>query len=150
MEAVEGKTTAVAPVPVPTPVATEVRQPTAAPALAAQHPPAPPSQPDTASEPKASVDAPSKSTPPFSPTSQTPVLEKEQEEFEGTVDVNNDLPTEKDLKKVDDLLVLDAQGQSRPFKDLYKAPHVAPRQLIIFIRHFFCGVSSHQPPKKHI
>jgi hypothetical protein len=69
------------------------------------------------------------------------MLQQGQEEFEGTVDVNNDLPTQKDLQKVGDLLVLDAQGQSRPFKELYDAPHVAPRQLIIFIRHFFCGVS---------
>jgi hypothetical protein len=87
------------------------------------------------------LEAPENSTPPFSPSSQTPVLQKEQEEFEGTVDVNDELPTEKDLKKVEDLLVLDAQGQSRPFKELYQAPLVAPRQLIIFIRHFFCGVS---------
>jgi hypothetical protein len=70
------------------------------------------------------------------------MLQQGQEEFEGTVDVNNDLPTEQDLQKVGDLLVLDAQGQSRPFKELYDAPHVASRQLIIFIRHFFCGVSN--------
>jgi hypothetical protein len=87
-----------------------------------------------------SSDAHDAATPPFSPSSATPVLQKEQEEFEGTVDVSNDLPTEKDLARVGDLLVLDAQGQSRPFKELYNAPHVAPRQLIIFIRHFFCGV----------
>ncbi|CAN9280227.1 unnamed protein product [Alternaria alternata] len=92
-----------------------------------------------------SLDAADSMTPPFSPSSQTPVLQKEQEEFEGTVDVNNDIPSEKDLAKVEDLLVLDAQGQSRPFKELYKAPHVASRQLIIFIRHFFCGVG---PPSQ--
>lgn len=71
------------------------------------------------------------------------MLQKEQEEFEGTLNVNNDLPTEKDLKKVEDLLILDAQGKSRPFRELYDASGVAPRQLIIFIRHFFCGVSHH-------
>lgn len=79
-------------------------------------------------------------TPPFSPSSQTPVLQQEQEEFEGTLDINNDIPTEQDLSQVADMLVLDADGQSRPFKELYQAPHVASRQLIIFIRHFFCGV----------
>jgi hypothetical protein len=88
-----------------------------------------------------SADASDGTTPPFSPTSQTPVLQKEQEEFEGNLDVNDDLPTEKDLQRVGDLLLLDDKGQSRPFKELYNAPHVAPRQLIIFIRHFFCGVS---------
>jgi hypothetical protein len=82
-------------------------------------------------------------TPPFSPSSQTQLfVQQEQEEFEGTLDITNDIPTAKDLQRVGDLLVLDAQGKSRPFKELYEAPLVAPRQLIIFIRHFFCGVST--------
>ena len=93
-------------------------------------------------DPKPSMDVPDDTTPPFSPSSQTPVLQKEQEEFEGTAHVNNDIPTEKDLSAVADLLILDAQGKSRPFKEIYQAPHVASRQLIIFIRHFFCGVST--------
>ena len=97
-------------------------------------------------DPKLSTDTREATTPPFSPSSQTPVLEKEQEEFEGTLHVNNSIPNDKDLARVADLLVLDAQGQSRPFKELYKAPGVAPRQLIIFIRHFFCGVSALQSP----
>jgi hypothetical protein len=100
----------------------------------------------TMADPKASTDTRDPMTPPFSPSSQTPVLEKEQEDFQGTVHVDNSIPTEKDLARVADLLVLDAQGQSRPFKELYKAPGVAPRQLIIFIRHFFCGVSALQSP----
>ncbi|KAF1951199.1 hypothetical protein CC80DRAFT_496237 [Byssothecium circinans] len=84
-------------------------------------------------------DAPT--TPPFSPSSTTPVLERDDPEldFAGNVEVNNDIPTEKDLKRVDNLLVLDVKGQSRPFHELYKGDGVAPRQLIIFIRHFFCG-----------
>jgi hypothetical protein len=88
-----------------------------------------------------SADTTGVATPPFSPSSTTPVLEKEDPEldFAGNVEVNNDLPTKKDLKRVDDLLVLDAEGESRPFKDIYRADGVAPRQLIIFIRHFFCG-----------
>lgn len=55
------------------------------------------------------------------------------------MDVNDDVPTDEELNSVGDLLILDAQGQSRPFKELYKAEGVAPRQLVIFIRHFFCG-----------
>lgn len=121
---------------VPAPIATS------APQLSTTQLPSPPhSQTGHQADPKMSLDAADNMTPPFSPSSQTPVLQKEQEEFEGTIDVNNDIPSEKDLSKVEDLLVLDAQGQSRPFKELYKAPHVASRQLIIFIRHFFCGVS---------
>lgn len=60
-------------------------------------------------------------------------------DFVGNVDVNNDIPTDRDFERVKDLLVLDSKGQSRPFKELYSAQGVAPRQLIIFIRHFFCG-----------
>jgi hypothetical protein len=125
-----------------------VTQPSAAPAQLAPATPQPPSPPlsESASTADAKVLASSGTggavTPPFSPSSQTPIIQREQEEFEGTVDVNNELPTGKDMARVGDLLVLDAKGQSRPFKELYNAPHVAPRQLIIFIRHFFCGVSS--------
>lgn len=116
--------------------------PTSAPApQTSAAPPSPPHSSGRETLPKPSIDAQDNSTPPFSPASDTPVLQKEQEEFEGTVDINNDLPTEKDLKKVEDLLILDAQGKSRPFRELYDASGVAPRQLIIFIRHFFCGVS---------
>lgn len=117
--------------------------PTSAPTqhMPAARPPSPPhSHLSHKTDQKVSFEAPNNATPPFSPSSQTPVLQKEQEEFEGSIDVNNDLPTEEDLKKVEDFLLLDAQGQSRPFKELYEAPLVAPRQLIIFIRHFFCGV----------
>lgn len=78
-------------------------------------------------------------SPPFSPSSTTPVLENPELDFEGSVEVNNDIPSEKDLKRVDDLVVLDSSGESRPFKDVYRGKGVAPRQLIIFIRHFFCG-----------
>lgn len=122
-----------------------------APLPPAVRPPSPPlSDAAPTAEHKLSTDTRDHATtPPFSPTSQTPVLQKEQEDFEGTVDVNNDLPTEKDLQAVGDLLVLDAQGQSRPFKELYDAPHTAPRQLIIFIRHFFCGVSRNVGCEEH-
>ncbi|UPX17428.1 uncharacterized protein EKO05_0007782 [Ascochyta rabiei] len=114
--------------------------PASAPALqTAAAPPSPPHSSGRETLPKPSIDAHDNTTPPFSPASDTPVLQKEQEEFEGTVNVNNDLPSDKDLSKVEDLLILDAAGKSRPFRELYDASGVAPRQLVIFIRHFFCG-----------
>ncbi|RMZ70358.1 TSA antioxidant enzyme-domain-containing [Pyrenophora seminiperda CCB06] len=119
---------------VPGPIAIPIAQP-----ATTQLPSPPHSLGDHMTETKPSMDVPDNTTPPFSPSSQTPVLQKEQEEFEGTAHVNNDIPTEKDLSAVGDLLILDAQGKSTPFKDIYQAPHVASRQLIIFIRHFFCG-----------
>jgi len=70
--------------------------------------------------------------------SSNPELEPELD-FQGDVLVSNDIPTQIDLDKCADLLVLDAQGTSRPFKTLYAGEGVAPRQLIIFVRHFFCG-----------
>ncbi|EUC43464.1 hypothetical protein COCMIDRAFT_100796 [Bipolaris oryzae ATCC 44560] len=130
METSEAKATA----PVPPPIMTSTPQPPAT-----QVPSPPHSQSGHGAYAKPSMDVAENTTPPFSPSSQTPVLGGEQEEFEGTLDVNNDIPTEKELSAVADMLVLDAQGQSRPFKELYQAPHVASRQLIIFIRHFFCG-----------
>lgn len=71
-------------------------------------------------------------------------------DFVGNVDVNNDIPTDRDFERVKDLLVLDSKGQSRPFKELYSAQGVAPRQLIIFIRHFFCGVRAASSPKVEV
>ncbi|OCL06765.1 hypothetical protein AOQ84DRAFT_296320 [Glonium stellatum] len=72
--------------------------------------------------------------------SSNPEPEPEPElDFQGDVLVSNDIPTQADLDKCADLLVLDAQGTSRPFKTLYAGEGVAPRQLIIFVRHFFCG-----------
>lgn len=68
-------------------------------------------------------------------------------EFQGDVDVTNDLPTKADLAKVADLVVLAADGSSRPFKSLYSGEGVVGRVLVIFIRHFFCGVRI--PPLTH-
>jgi hypothetical protein len=136
METSDTKPAAMAAAP---PAATTSAQPTVDARPASPQPSE--SAPKAEAEVKTSLDARGLPTPPFSPSSQTPILQNEQEDFEGSVDVNNDLPTEKDLERVGDLLVLDAQGVSRPFKELYNAPHVAPRQLIIFVRHFFCGVS---------
>lgn len=81
-------------------------------------------------------------------TSTAPSSSPEPElelDFQGDVLVSNDIPTQTDLDKCADLLVLDAQGTSRPFKTLYAGEGVAPRQLIIFVRHFFCGVGISLP-----
>ena len=82
------------------------------------------------------------STAPSSNSEPEPELELD---FQGDVLVSNDIPTQADLDKCSDLLVLDAQGTSRPFKTLHAGEGVAPRQLIIFVRHFFCGVSMSLP-----
>jgi hypothetical protein len=52
------------------------------------------------------------------------------------------LPTIAQLDKAANVPVYDADGVSRPFKSLYQGnEHIGQRQLIIFIRHFYCFVS---------
>lgn len=62
-------------------------------------------------------------------------------EFAGDIDTNNSLPTREMIARTENLPVLDKDGRSRPFKSLYSGPNVARRVLVIFVRHFFCGVS---------
>jgi hypothetical protein len=69
-------------------------------------------------------------------------------EFEGDVNTNNDLPTQATLKKIENLPILDKDGKSIPFKNLYTGPGVTRRVLIIFIRHFYCGVRPPPSPSK--
>jgi hypothetical protein len=68
-------------------------------------------------------------------------------EFVGDVDTDNTIPSQALLRKVADFQVLDQDGKSRPFKSLYSGPMVARRVLVIFVRHFFCGVRYCSPPQ---
>lgn len=62
------------------------------------------------------------------------------EEFQGEVQTTNELPTIETLRKIEAYNVLDSDGKSHSFKSLYAGRNSARRVLIIFIRHFFCGV----------
>lgn len=63
-------------------------------------------------------------------------------DFAGDIAVNNNPPTRKDLDEVAELPVLDVNGKPHTFKSLYESDNnEISRTLIIFIRHFFCGVS---------
>ncbi len=53
-----------------------------------------------------------------------------------------EIPTLATLKKVENFPILGADGKSIPFKYLYTGPNVARRVMVIFVRHFFCGVRS--------
>ncbi|KAH0545118.1 hypothetical protein FGG08_000730 [Glutinoglossum americanum] len=59
--------------------------------------------------------------------------------FQGDLAVSDDIPTQDILDAAADLMVLGADGASRPFKSLYTGEGVASRVLIVFVRHFFCG-----------
>lgn len=61
------------------------------------------------------------------------------EDFEGEIDTNNELPSHETIRKIQNYILLDRDGKTRPFKSLYSGSNVARRVLIIFVRHFFCG-----------
>jgi hypothetical protein len=63
-------------------------------------------------------------------------------DFTGDVETDNKLPSQETLKKIENVILLDKDGKGVPFKSLYTGPNVPRRVLVIFIRHFFCGVSS--------
>ena len=52
--------------------------------------------------------------------------------------VSNKPPSKSELQRVANLPILDASGKSHSFKSLYEGK---TKVLIVFIRHFFCGVS---------
>ena len=68
-----------------------------------------------------------------------------QSEFSGDLETNNVLPSQETLKKIEDYQILDVEGRTVPFKSIYTGPNVARRVLVIFVRHFFCGVRTPNP-----
>ena len=69
-----------------------------------------------------------------------PIDSSKPQDFDGEVATNNELPSQETLRKVEDYVVLDSHGQPHPFKSLYSGRNAARRVLIVFVRHFFCGV----------
>lgn len=61
-------------------------------------------------------------------------------DFSEDVSADNSLPTLATLKKIDNYIVLDRNGKSHTFRSLYTGRHVARRVLLVFVRHFYCGV----------
>lgn len=69
-------------------------------------------------------------------------------DFQGEVLTNNELPSPETIRRIGDYIVLDRHGKTHTFKSLYTGRNVARRVLIIFVRHFFCGVSSNFLPSR--
>lgn len=61
-------------------------------------------------------------------------------DFDGSIGVSQKLPTETDLRNVAELPILNVKNDSVPFKSLYDGEQEGKKVLIIFVRHFFCGV----------
>jgi hypothetical protein len=53
--------------------------------------------------------------------------------------VTDKIPTASDLEKIGELLIRDEEGKSLKFQEIY-GDSSTERHLVIFIRHFFCGV----------
>ena len=64
-------------------------------------------------------------------------------DFTGDIEASNKLPSEGDLDRAADMPVLDGSGKIHLFRSLHSSPDSPRRVLVIFIRHFFCGVSKH-------
>lgn len=70
-------------------------------------------------------------------------IQRDEEKYEDDeIEVSDTLPTSEELRKAGDIPIFDADGVARPFKSLYQGiEHQGQRQMIIFVRHFYCGVS---------
>jgi len=63
------------------------------------------------------------------------------QEFHGDIKVSTSLPSKSTLEKTADLPIFDVDGNIIPFKSLYWSDgNESQKVMIIFIRHFFCGV----------
>jgi hypothetical protein len=63
------------------------------------------------------------------------------QEFQGDIKVSTTLPSKSTLDKIADLPVFDVDGKTVSFKSLYWSDgNESQKVMIIFIRHFFCGV----------
>lgn len=58
------------------------------------------------------------------------------------IELSDDCPSRRILAEAGKVPIYDADGSSRPFSTLYEGElAIGEQQLIIFVRHFFCGVS---------
>ncbi|KAF4980575.1 hypothetical protein FZEAL_3447 [Fusarium zealandicum] len=58
------------------------------------------------------------------------------------VDVNDDPPTADAMEIADSFEVLDNKGEKHTLRSIYGGPDTPRRVLVVFVRHFFCGVRS--------
>lgn len=61
-------------------------------------------------------------------------------------EAHRELPDAKAMGEAGEILIKDKDGKEFPLKSLYTDKPKDERQLIIFIRHFHCGVSPGPSP----
>lgn len=76
----------------------------------------------------------------WSKASSLDIDKSQPQDFDGELLTNNELPSTEVQKMIENYIVLDRHGKSKTFKSLYMGENKARRVLVIFIRHFFCGV----------
>ena len=69
-------------------------------------------------------------------------------DFKGDIKVDDKLPTRKELDRAGDIEVFDKDKKAYKFSDLYSNTDGDKKHtyIIIFIRHFFCGVCHSSRP----
>lgn len=67
-------------------------------------------------------------------------------DFDGEIATTSELPAPELIKKLDEYVVLDRHGKTHTFKSLHSGRNVARRMLVIFVRHFYCGVRPPETP----
>lgn len=64
------------------------------------------------------------------------------EELRANIDITDAFPDSAKLEEAGSIPIYDSGGNSRPFASLYSGDDaIGEQQLVIFVRHFFCGVS---------
>lgn len=100
---------------------------------------------DNASLPVLQTNTGHQRTPTPSSLQQPDVDTSRPKDFEVEVDTDDVLPDIETVRGLQDHLVLDKEGKTRTFRSLYNGKNSARRVLVVFIRHFFCGVRDYGP-----
>lgn len=66
----------------------------------------------------------------------------ESPELEDDIDTPDDFPDKDAIVEAGEVMIYDSEGNERAFKTLVSGETcIGEQQLVIFVRHFFCGVS---------
>ncbi|KOS22740.1 Thioredoxin-like protein AAED1 [Escovopsis weberi] len=95
---------------------------------------------------RASLPAPARPDSPAKSGSRSPrpaslsIDKTRPQDFDGELQTTDEVPSAEQLRAVEDYVLLDGSGRSHAFRSLYSGQNVARRVLVVFVRHFFCGM----------
>lgn len=68
------------------------------------------------------------------------------EQFKEQINISDNLPDAQAVESAGEIPIFDSEGNSRPFKSIYSGElAIGEQQMVLFVRHFFCGVSIFLP-----